>query len=291
MATTTSATGSLPPPGGVTPEWTEDHLPGVFARGHRWIVRFSEVTSNAVIEATGVEPGDRVIDIGCGSGIPTLMLAQRVGPEGHVTAVDPSPVLLGALRINVTEAGLSNVEIAQASAATLPYPDGIFDAATCHFGAMFFPDLTAGLTSNRRVLRPGARAAFAGWGPIEDNTHLKPLFEILARHLGPSPVPENPKEAPWPMRFAEAGILAAALEAAGFADVREDQPVVRMTWPGPPATLLTFWMEMVNRGPDVPAGPRSDIERDILQVLGGVEDSDGLQFTARVTFGSGIAPA
>ncbi|HYH12779.1 MAG TPA: methyltransferase domain-containing protein, partial [Thermomicrobiales bacterium] len=203
----------------------------------------------------------------------------------------PSSVLVRAMTFNVQEAGLTNVEIVQGSAGTLPFPDATFDAATCHFSAMFFTDLTGDLAKIRRVLQPGARAAFAGWGPIKDNTHLGPFVDILARHLGPRPLPENPREAPWPMRFAEAGTLTAALEAAGYVDVQEEQPVVTMTWPGPPETLLTFWMELTNLGPEVPSEIRTSIEEDILAHLHTVEDSQGLHFTARVTVGSGSAAA
>lgn len=291
MATTTPPTGAVPGPEDVTSEWVDSHLPGVFARGHRWLVAAQRATTDAIIGAAAVEPGDHVIDIGGGSGIPTLELARRVGSEGRVTAVEPSSILIEAMTRNVQEAGLSNVDIVQGSAGTLPYDDGVFDAATCHFAAMFFVDLTGDMKNIRRVLRPGARAAFAGWGPIEENTHLQPFFAILAKHLGPRPRPENPREAPWPMRFAEAGTLADALAAAGYEDVREKQPLVNMTWPGPPETLLTFWMEMANLGPEVPSEIGTSIEEDILAHLRTVADSVGLHFTARVTVGSGRAPA
>jgi SAM-dependent methyltransferase len=280
-----------PAPADVTDEWLQPHLPGVFARAHTWLVEAQRASSEAIIAAADVAPGDHVIDIACGSGIPTIMLARAVGPAGRVAAVDPSPVFVDAVTRNAREAGLTNVDIVQASAMTLPFADATFDAATCHFGAMFFPDLPAGLASIRRVLKPGARAGFAGWGPMEDNSHLRPFFGTLAKHLGPRPMPEKPREAPWPMRFAEAGTLSAGLEAAGYEDVREEQPRLDMLWPGPPETLLTFWMEMANLGPEVPPETRAAIESDILAHLREIEDADGLLFTVRVTVGSGRAPA
>lgn len=284
-------TSPAPATTGVTDEWLDSHLPGVFARGHQWLVDAQRASSEAIIAAADVEPGDHAVDIACGSGIPTIRLARAVGPDGRVTAVDPSPVLVEAVTRNVREAGLTNVDVVQAGAMTLPFPDATFDAATCHFGAMFFPDLPAGLASIRRVLKPGARAAFAGWGPIEDNTHLKPFFGILARHLGPRPTPPNPSEATWPMRFAQPGVLSAGLEAAGYEDIREEQPIVEMIWPGPPETLLRFWMEMANPGPEVPAETWSAIEAEILAHLRGIERDGTLPFTARVTVGSGRNPA
>ncbi len=291
MTAQQTQTGSVPAMAGVMDEWLGTQLPGVFARAHQWIVVLQRASSEAIIAAADVAPGDHAIDIGCGSGVPTIMLAGTVGQQGRVTAVDPSSVFIEALAKNVHEAGLDNVDIVQASAMTLPFADASFDAATCHFGAMFFPDLPAGLASIRRVLKPGARAGFAGWGPIEENSHLRPYFEILARHLGPRPSPPNPREAPWPMRFAIPGTLSAGLEAAGYDDIREEQPLLKMTWPGKPETLLTFWMELANLGPDVPADTRTAIESDLLAHLREIEDADGLHFTASVTVGSGRNPA
>src|SRR5690606_6843712 len=131
----------------------------------------------------------------------------------------------------------------------------------------------------------------AGWGPIEDNTHLRPFFGALARHLGPRPLPPNPSEAPWPMRFAQPGVLTAGLDAAGYEDIREEHPIVEMVWPGPPETLLGFWMIMANLGPEVPVDTRSAIEEEILDHLRGIERDGVLPFTARVTVGSGRNPA
>ena len=291
MTSHQTPTSPAPATAGVTDEWLGTHLPGVFARGHKGVAGTLKGSSEAIIAAADVEPGDRVVDVACGSGIPTLMLARAVGPAGRVTAVDPSPVLIEALTANVREAGLTNVDIVQAGVMSLPFADAIFDAATCHFGAMFFPDLPAGLASIRRVLKPGARAAFAGWGPVEENSHLKTFFGILARHLGPRPLPPNPTEATWPMRFATPGTLSAGLEAAGYEDIREEQPRFDMVWPGPPESLLTFWMEMANLGPEVPAETRAAIEQEILDHLRTIEDADGLHFTARITVGSGRNPA
>lgn len=271
----------------VTDEWLGSHLPSVFVRGHRYNLGLLRETSDAIISAAGIRPGFHVVDIAAGSGIPTLAIARLVGPGGRVTAVDPSPVFVDALTRNAREAGLDNVDIVQASVTAMPFETASFDAATCHFGAMFFPDLHAGLEAIRRVLRPGRRAAFAAWGPIADNTLFGTFFPTLARHLGPQPPPDNPTEAPWPMRFAEPGTLAAALARAGFEDTREERPVVDMTWPGPARSLHEFWMDMANLGEDVPAGTRRAIEDDLLAALERVEDADGLHFTARVVIASG----
>ena len=276
----------------VTDEWLGAQLPGVFSRWHQQLRLQGRATIAAIIAAAGIEPGFRVVDVGCGSGIPTLDIAERVGPTGRVTAVDPSPVFIEAVTRNVEEAGLSNVEIVQASVTSMPFPPGSFDAATCHFGAMFFPDLPAGLAAIRRVLRPGGRAAFVAWGPVEDNRMFEPFFAARNRHLGPPPPMEgDPKDIPWPMRFAAPGTLAGALKAAGFEDVREEQPVVDFVWPGSAEAMREFWLAMANVGDDVPAQTRAAFARDLLDGLRPAEVDGELRFTARVVVASGRAPA
>src|SRR5215213_4922542 len=112
-------------------------------------------TAQAVIGAAHVQPGDEVLDIGCGSGIPSLAVAEAVGPMGHVIATDPSPIFVAAVKKNAADLGLTNLTAIETSAAALPFAPASFDAATCHFAVMFFPDVTAGLSRIREVLRPG----------------------------------------------------------------------------------------------------------------------------------------
>ncbi|HET7093824.1 MAG TPA: class I SAM-dependent methyltransferase, partial [Thermomicrobiales bacterium] len=230
----------------VTEEWRDAHLPSVVAEWHPYLVRQQAESAAAVIAAADVAPGFTVLDVGCGSGIPTLALAEAVGPVGRVVAVDPSPIFIAAVKKNARELGLTNVEVVQASAVGLPFPPASFDAATCHMGAMFFPDLRAGLTRIRQALRPGKRAAFAAWGPDADNTLFKAFWTAAGPYLPPEAAQAAPPgpDTPAPMRFATAGTLSAALRDAGFADVRETTRRFDLVWPGSPATLRDFWLAL-----------------------------------------------
>src|SRR6188768_415006 len=93
----------------VVEEWLDPHLPTVFASRHEFIVKSQRATSEAVITAAGIKSGFNVIDIGCGSGIPSLQVADLVGPSGHVTATDPSPVFVAAILENASKLGLTNL--------------------------------------------------------------------------------------------------------------------------------------------------------------------------------------
>src|SRR5687767_7661935 len=154
---------------GAPEEWLEEHPASGFARGFPQMEAAQKETIDLVIAAAGIRPGMTVLDVGCGAGIPALRLAEVVGPSGQIVATDPSAVSIAAVTKTAKERGLTNVEPVQASAAGLPFPAESFDAVACNFGVMFFTDVHAGLTRIRELLRPGARAAFVAWGPVEEN--------------------------------------------------------------------------------------------------------------------------
>ena len=180
--------------GDVVTEWIEPHLPTMFSNYHSKMEVMSRPTVEAIVAAAQIKPGFDVLDIGCGSGIPTLAVAQLVGPAGSVTATDPSPVFIAAVSENARQLGLTNVEIVQTNAAKLPFDPGSFDAATCQFGVMFFPEMSVALNRIRATLKPGGRAAFAAWGPLAENTLLNIFDKALAPYLPPSAAQEADAE-------------------------------------------------------------------------------------------------
>jgi SAM-dependent methyltransferase len=247
-------------------------------------------TIRAIIEEAGVRPGQHVLDVACGSGIPTIDLARVVGPSGKVAAADPSPDFIAAVTENVRNAGLTNVEIVRTSAASLPFPEASFDAATCHLGAMFFPDMTAGLSRIRSVLRPGARAAFVGWGSPETNDMFGAFRSVAALYLPEPPLPPSP-DTPNPMRFAQPGTLTNALRSAGFVDVREETRVIEIVWPGNAESMRDWWMALTRIADQVPSELLPALDADLLASLNRYADGEGLHFTAPVVIGSGQASA
>ena len=183
-------TSKQQPTAGVPEEWADDHLATIFTRWHPFMSRADLQSQDLVIAEAGIQPGDTVLDVACGAGIPALRAAERVGPDGRVVATDPSPVFLAATAENAARQGLTNLDTVQASAATLPFRPGSFDAATCHFGVMFFTDITAGLTRIRETLKPGKRAAFIAWGPDADNQLFSSFGAVVGQYAPPPPPPD-----------------------------------------------------------------------------------------------------
>jgi SAM-dependent methyltransferase len=295
MATDLNDRTSAPSREDVPAEWLEPHLPTVFSRWHPYVAALQQATIKAIIAAARVRPGDAVVDIGCGSGIPALALAEAVGPSGRVTATDPSPVFVAAVAENARRLGLDNLEAMQASAVGLPFAAGSFDAATCHMGVMFFEDVEAGLGRIRAVLRPGGRAAFAAWGPDAENALFssfwgaaRPYLAAEAANEGEAGTPQtSTADASGPARFAAPGSLSAALRAVGYADIREEARTVDLVWPGPAETLRAFWLEVSRAEERVPAEQREAFRADVLASLRRYADGDAVRLPATVVLASG----
>ena len=113
----------------------------------------------AYLDLLGVSAGERVLDVGCGSGVVTRELARRVGPDGRVIGLDPSPALLTVARDLARDAGLADgVEFREGSVLKLPFPDGSFDTVTCVTVLSHVPGGEGAVPELARVLRPGGRA-------------------------------------------------------------------------------------------------------------------------------------
>lgn len=112
--------------------------------------------TDALVEAAHIGPGQSVLDVGGGSGEPSLTLAAIVGQSGSVTYTDPSAGMVKAARDEADRKGLTNIRFHRCPAEQLPFPDNAFDGAVSRLAAMFFPDPMAGLREILRVIKPGA---------------------------------------------------------------------------------------------------------------------------------------
>ncbi len=102
-------------------------------------------------------PGERVVDVGCGAGIDSLIAAKKVGPEGCVIGLDMTPAMLEKARYAAKEARLSNVEFREGYAEALPVDEGWADVVVSNGVLNLMPDKGAALAEMSRVLKPGGR--------------------------------------------------------------------------------------------------------------------------------------
>jgi ubiquinone/menaquinone biosynthesis C-methylase UbiE len=248
----------------------------------------SEVTK-ALVEYARPVAGMKVIDLACGTGEPGISLAERVGPGGSVTAVDQSADLLEIAAQRARNKKLENFTTRQADAHALPFVDASFDLATCRFGVMFFADPRRALGQLRRVLRPGARACFAAWGPIEQ-PYWQTTMGLVHKHVGGEMVKS---EAASPFRFAAAGSLSEVLQDAGFQAVEESIRNLPWTWFGEPEEVFEYacgcatpFRPMLER---VPEAMWPSIRAEAVAAMEKYRVGDEIRFGANVVFASGRA--
>ena len=184
--------------------------------------------TEALVEYSRPLPDMLVLDLASGTGEPGISLAQRVGPRGLVTAVDQSSELLDIAAERARNKKLLNFTTQQADAHQLPFDNQSFDLASCRFGMMFFSDAQRALTELHRVLRLGARACFAAWGPIEQ-PYWQTTMKIVHRHVGGAMLPPGGAD---PFRFSVEGSLSSVLSATGFHQVEESTRNLPWTWAG-----------------------------------------------------------
>jgi len=108
-----------------------------------------------------LSPGERVLDLGSGAGTDSLIAAQMVGEQGHVTGIDMTPQMLSKARAAAAEMGASNVEFVESEAERLPFPDARFDVVISNGVIDLIPDKDAVFAELYRVLAPGGRIQIA----------------------------------------------------------------------------------------------------------------------------------
>ena len=186
----------------------------------------------AWLDAAGLRPGERVLDVACGTGVVARLAAQQVGPNGAVTGLDINPAMLAVAR-SVPSSG-SAIEWHQASAESLPLADESFDVVLSSLGLQFVPDKAAALREMRRVLAPNGRLAIATVGPTP------PLFAILEQALARHMKAEVAAFVRAVFSLHEPQELETLTSGAGFREVEVRSKVLTLTLPGPAEFLWQY---------------------------------------------------
>lgn len=192
------------------------------ASGENWI-RFDEHHNRglrpwgeAVLAAAAPAAGERVLDVGCGTGWTTRAAARAVG-DGHALGVDISEMLVARAAATAEEEGVPNVAFTAADAQVHPFEKGSLDLAISRFGVMFFADAVAAFANVGRALAPGGRLAFACWQEMVHNHWVLVPFGAMVAEVG-TPEPPPP-DAPGPWSLADPDRVRSVLGAAGFTGV------------------------------------------------------------------------
>ena len=133
-----------------------------------------------LLDAVAAGPGDRVLDVACGTGIVARTAVERVRPGGTVVGVDLNEAML-----TVARRTRPDLDWRQGDAADLPFADGAFDVVVCQMALMFFPDRVAALREMARVAAPGGRVGLVVPAALADQPAYRVFVEVAERHAGP----------------------------------------------------------------------------------------------------------
>jgi SAM-dependent methyltransferase len=161
--------------------------------------------------------GERVIDIGCGSGTTVLELAARVGPNGYVLGADVSKPSVAKARERIAAASVHQAEIMLCDVSTHVFPANSFDLVFSRFGVMFFADPVATFANIRRAMKSDGRLALAVFRTAQENKWATAALAAV-RHLLPPITPPGPEE-PGQFSWADAARVHRILGTAGFKNI------------------------------------------------------------------------
>jgi SAM-dependent methyltransferase len=194
--------------------------------GERWVTtwplldRAEAAITAALLELAAPREGERVLDVGCGTGTTTLVLRERVGAGGAVTGIDVSAPMLAVARARAAGTGVLFVEADAATHAFRPEHDLLFS----RFGVMFFADPRLAFANLRRAAAPGGRLVFVCWRTSDDNACATVPLDA-ARALVPG-IELPPPHVPGPFAFIDCERVRGYLDGAGWREIaieRRDQ--------------------------------------------------------------------
>ena len=184
--------------------------------GEGWLASYRRIErslagfTRAVFAAANLQPGEHVVDVGCGTGGTTADLARAVGPKGHVLGVDISETLIGAARSHRVD----NATFVLGDAATHPFKAASYDLVFSRFGVMFFGDPLLAFRNFHHALKPTGRLVFVCWRPPQEN----PWGMVPLRAAQPflPPLPRPGPEDPGQFAFGDRARVERILTGSGF---------------------------------------------------------------------------
>lgn len=260
--------------------------------GQKWITYEVEIDSclrnvnMELIRQSNPLPGERILDIGCGTGATSRDFANHLAPGGAITAIDISEPLLNHAKSNNSPPSV-DIQHHLLDAQTADIPGAPFDLVISRFGVMFFNDPVAAFANIRRHLKPGGRMVLASWAALNVN----PWFSIPAKaaidHLGPVDVFDP--NAPGPLAFQNIDHVENILHASGFGNVSGKAIDLTLHHPGPLETVTNL---AANLGPATRIMQHhQSTDRDakiirtaIYQALEQFYDDTGVHIPARLNF-------
>lgn len=250
---------------------------------------YLEPFARELVEVAALRPGERVLDVGCGTGIVARLAAASAGSSGRVVGVDISPDMLAVAK---AASGELPVEWKEADAHDLPFPDASFDVVLSQQVVQFLPDRQRALTEMRRVLRPGGRALVSAWSSIQEAPGFAALGQALETHVGPESAAAVRDQG---FGLSDPEALGAALQKAGFDNVTVSTHRRVIDYPSVEEFVLRYLEVTAGLVPEVamagPAGAAMVVDEVTATLSDYQLDGGGLSLPVATNVAVGRAPA
>lgn len=247
-----------------------------------FVPAIGEPVARDLLNRAELQPGERVLDVACGTGIVTRLASEQVGDSGSVTGLDVNPGMLAVAR-EVTPSGLT-VEWIEAPAESIPLPDASFDVVLCQMGLQFMEDRAAALNEMYRVLAPGGRLLVNVPGPAGK------VFALFAEALGRQAGPEAAGFVSHVFTLHETREIRQLLENAGFRDAEITEKDKELSLPPPEKFLWQYISSTPLAG--LMSGQDGELsealEEDLLPKWASFAEGDVFRYEQRVVTAKGL---
>ena len=230
------------------------------------IMNFLKPMGDEIIQLIDPKNDDVVLDVAAGTGEPGLTIASIL-KGGKVIITDLSDDMLEIARENATQRGIKNIETRACDVCELPFADNTFDAISCRFGFMFFPDMLLAAKEMVRVLKPGGRMATSVWNVPEKNFWVTAIMGTINKNME---LPPPPPGAPGMFRCAKDGLIPDIFLQAGLKNISQKEITGKLNC----KTTDVYWNMMTEIGaPIVAALSKADeamkekIKKEVYQAV------------------------
>jgi len=230
-------------------------------------MNFLKPMGDEIIASINPSGNDAILDIAAGTGEPGLTIATMLD-GGKVTITDLSEEMLIIAKENAARRGIYNIETKACDVCELPFADNSFDAISCRFGFMFFPDMQLAADEMLRVLKPGGRIATSVWNVPEKNFWVTATMGTINKNME---LPPPPSGAPGMFRCCKPGLMKEIFEKAGFKNITEKEVPSKLN----SGTIETYWNMITEVGAPVVAALskaddaiRQKIKKEVFELVG-----------------------
>ena len=227
---------------------------------------FLRPMGEAIITSIKPSGAKKILDIAAGTGEPGLTIATML-EGGKVVITDLAEDMLAIAKENASRRGITNIETKACDVCDLPFADNSFDAISCRFGFMFFPDMQLAANEMARVLKAGGKIATSVWNIPEKNFWVTATMGTINRNME---LPAPPPGAPGMFRCAKPGLMKEVFEKAGFRNITEKEVLSKLN----SGTVQTYWDMMTEIGAPIVAAlsqadenMRQKIKREVFELV------------------------